>query len=995
MIPRKPRPTVELSSRRLRVVRPAIDQRPTVVVGVTSRVPVGADLERCLDSVAAQTLGGVGVVLLIDGVDSFQHAQGVSVPAEIRDRTWVLAAHCGTAARARNAILDFIDDALPAVRWVARLDADDVFAAPRSLEAAVDLGERSGRAVVLGGNRVLSRDGEYLRDNPAAPGLRERGRLLSILRAMAEGTASNELPSCNLLARPGRGLRYPDKRSAEDHWLVADLLFHRPHDVAVLEAPLFVDYRLDGDATRDARRSARHRQVRRVLHDAAATWARVAELPGEILGLGQEGIVRMDRGTVFKHFYPGILSPEKVAWFDQALTPGGVTPAPTFEPEEQGASWVARYPYETTREFVDPDPEAVRDFLRRCLEQELVCANIKRPNFRIQQDGRLLYVDVGNWVIPMDVSFYRDAAARLYSIGVRGASDDELQRRETNPGQPEVWHSLPGFADFYGDVVGGWVQQAWDEARQTDRQPPPRRSDVTLLLKACAMDVRDFRAQAVHLVDQLTRPRDFARRLLLVDPYRGPFLRQHAAGDLDRILAEAGELVEQGLIDEVLVGPTDPDEVLHVNRRWFGVAANHTHSADGVPVTPQVWAFDQVETRYVLQADLDVLVGRRDLGHDYLAEMIEACGPEDVVGVAFNIPHPPGLRPYDAPPGEFKPEVRLGLLDLERVRALRPLPATAVDGRLSTTWYRALHGRQRELGLRTVRGGDSATFYLHPPNNRKGDAVALGRVRDLVGQGWVPDEQLGRWDLEAPDAAWTHQVRPEPVVVLARGRNTSVAKLRRFSAGLGIQDHATFGVIAIDDSSDPRLSNSLREELAWLGDRLTLVRNPVQLGRTGNNQLGVTELCGDPEAMIVVVDLDDALAHPAAVSEVARLGAAGHDVVLAAPFRPDAPTHVYEPTFDRIRETYGGDVWIHLRAFRKRLFDQLPDAMFEVDGQPVDEHDDYAAMIPIAERARSPVYLPRYRYWHERATVLDEAGERERDRQILRLLAKGPDGRER
>ena len=37
-------------------MRPAVDHRSTVVVGVTSRVPVGPDLQRCLASVGAQTL---------------------------------------------------------------------------------------------------------------------------------------------------------------------------------------------------------------------------------------------------------------------------------------------------------------------------------------------------------------------------------------------------------------------------------------------------------------------------------------------------------------------------------------------------------------------------------------------------------------------------------------------------------------------------------------------------------------------------------------------------------------------------------------------------------------------------------------------------------------------------------------------------------------------------------------------------------------------------
>lgn len=994
MIPRKPRPPVELTSRSLHVARPAREVGARVLVGVACHTPGGADLDRCLRSIEEQAVRDLGVVMLLDGIDAPSSASELRLPRGLEARTWVLTAHCGTAARARNAILDFIDEQLPDAVWVARLDADDSFAIDGALATAVELGDRTGLPVVLGGNRVLSRDGRHLRDNPARPILQKRHALGSMLREMAEGNAPNELPSCNLLVRARSGIRYPDMPSAEDHWLVASLLFHRPHEVAVLEDTLLVDYRLDGRVTQDARRREQHRRARRALHAAAQTWERVADLPGKVLGFGQEGIVRLHDGEVNKHFYPGILSNERVAWFSDNLVAGGVTPAPDFQLDSASGCWLARYPDEATAPFQEPSPDAVARFLAGCLEQEIVCANIKRSNFRVRNDGSLVYIDVGNWLVPMDVSYFRDASARLYSIGVLGAADEELQRRATNPTQPQVWQVIPGFAAFYGEVVGGWLRSGLDGASK----PPEGAAvaeNVTLLLKACAMDTRDLGTQVVNLVDQLSEPRRFARRVLVIDTYAGPFLRQHTPGDLDGVVREARLLVEKGMIDDVWIAPVDPEEIREVNRRWFGVDASHTHSTDGVPVTPQVWAFDQVETPYVLQADLDVLVGRRDLGHDFLDDMVKACQREDTVCVAFNIPQPPGRRPYDALLGEYKPEVRLGLLDLQRLRAQLPLPAGVEGSRLTTTWYRALHQAQRERGLRTLRGGDSATFYLHPPNERKGDAEALARIRDLVGQGWVPPAQIGRWDLEAPDEDWKYRRRPERVVVLALGRNTPMSKVRRFAAGLAMQDFQDFGVVVIDDASDEGSPSRFQKALDWLGERLTLVRNRARRGRVANYRFGVTELCQDPDAMVVVVDQDDALAHPAALRDVEEAAAAGHDVVLAAPFRPDAPTQVCEPQFTRVRETFGGDVWIHLRAFRKRLFDELPEAALAIDGRTLENLVDYATMIPIVERARSPLYIPRYRYLHERSTALDAVGEQARDRIIRHLLAKGPDGVER
>lgn len=982
---------MELTFRALRCVRAPLDAA-RVVVGVACTVPVPAELDRCLASVAQQTFPGLGVVLLLDGLGAGDAACSLQLPAALAGRTWVLAANCGTPARARNAIIEFVEHHLPAVRWIARLDADDTFASPSAVAAAVAVGDSQGATAVLGGNRVLSRGGDVLRENPATDTLRDRAWLVERLGAMAAGTAENEFPSCNLVVRAGAGLRYPDMRSAEDHWLVAELLFHRPDKVAILEAPLLVDYRLDGAVTKDARKSSRHARVRGALAAAARTWAVALDLPGTVLGLGQEGIVRLHDGRIHKHFYPGVLEEPAIRWLGEAVPGFEGAPAACFERDAKTGGWVASYPHEPTTEFTQPDPEAVRQFLRASLASELVCANVKRSNFRVRDDGSLLYIDIGSWIIPMDVSYFRDAAARLYSIGVLGASDDELLRRPADHGRPEVWSELHGFAAFYGEVVAEPIRARWKTASLPESPLPARRADVSLLIKACAMDARDLRAQVLHLVDQLSTPTDFAERILVIDPFPGPFLRAHSNGDLDAVRAIGEDLRRVGVVDRVLVGPTDADEILATNRRWFGVEATHTHATDGVPVTPQVWAFDQVHTRYMLQADVDVLVGRRRLDHDYLGDMLRACEAPDVVGVAFNIPQSGESRPYDAPAGEFKPEVRLGLLDLPRVTALRPLPANVENGRLTTAWYRALHAVQRARGLRTVRGGNPDSFYIHPPNARKADGDALGRVRDLVSQGLVPDDQLGRWDLEAPPTSWRYPPRGERVVVLARGRNTSPEKVRRFAAGLAIQRDQDFGVVVVDDASDDLSPSGLRRTLGWLGDRLTLVRNASARGRTRNARFAVGEVCTNPDAMILVVDLDDALAHPEAVGEVARLGVEGHDVVLAAPFRPDAPTHVYAPDFERARQTFGGDVWIHLRAFRKALYDGLPDALFKLDGRWLEALDDYATMVPLVERARSPVYVPRYRYWHERATVLDAEGIRRRDETILRLLAKRPDG---
>jgi len=338
--------------------------------------------------------------------------------------------------------------------------------------------------------------------------------------------------------------------------------------------------------------------------------------------------------------------------------------------------------------------------------------------------------------VPMDVSIFRDSAARLYSIGVLGNSDEELLRRPANHSLAVIWERLPGYAEFYGQVVSGQLMSKWPQTISQERPflRGQRRSDLTLLIKACAMDANSAEHQVRHIVEQLVGPSDFAERILVIDPHEGPFLRQHNPGDLEVLLTTAHSLADCGVLDRVLIAPKDPVTVSVVNRSWFGVECSETHSIEGIPISPQLWAFEQVSTRYVLQCDVDTLVGRLDRDHDYLSEMIAACEPPDVMGVAFNIPHDPRSKPqlYRAAPGEYKPEVRCGLLDLERLRENCPLPNQLVGDQLEQPWYRSLLDYQRQHGLRTLRGGSPETFYIHPVNPLKNDPDTLARVRDLI-----------------------------------------------------------------------------------------------------------------------------------------------------------------------------------------------------------------------------------------------------------------------
>lgn len=961
-----------LTPRNIQLILPSISHPvydADVVVGVGLHNQ-GDKIRRSLQSIFDQELQGrkLAVVLLDDQSSDGWEKKVCDLLS--RPEMVVLKGHCGTPARARNAILDFVDENFPRAKWVARLDADDRFACVNSLTAVCSKGEVISARYVIGGNRLVL-DGQVInKDNPATQELLNSESILSILKKMADGTARNELPSCNLLLSARSGWRYPDVRSAEDHWLVADLLLKHSHDGTILETPYYCDYTLGGAETNRNAAASHHTLARQKLYEAAITWGVVKSLGGEILGHGQEGVVLQIADCVEKHFYPEVLSDTDIETL-KSILPEATPFLPSPEWRCQEGRWVARYPYMPSEPAGNISIDQASEFLAFCLAKGFVCKNIKRENFRVTSDGRLFMTDIGKDVVPMRADYFRDSGARLYAIAALGRSDGEYLRRKGESRQEEVLSEIPGFEAFYHELVMLHANAQWQKTPCIDPIELPRAGGISLLIKCCAMDAEFLDHQVRYIVALLSKPRKFHEVILLVDPYAGPFLRQHCSGDFELLMKRARGLTADGIVDRLLVAPVDEETVRGINSRWFNLECSASRTVQYAPVASQLWGFEQVTSRYVLQCDVDVLIGRHDLAHDYLSEMMDACiGQKDVLGVAFNIPHPEETRnPYDAQNGDYVPEVRCGLLDLERVKACCPLPNGVSDEMLHLTWHRSLQQFQRENNLRTLRGGEAQTFYIHPENHWKSEPDKLAVIRDLVAQGELPRCQLKEWNLKGEEGAWSYPRRGEDIVFLLKGRNTSDEKLKRCIASLKMQDDQSFGLAVIDDASDVTDTTLLQHYLKPFRARVTLIRRQKQVGRIPNFITGIRDICTDPETLIVILDLDDALINPKTVSMLREKWNSGHDVILGGMFRPDKPLKLYSPSFDDIRRKWGSDVWIHLRSFRKRLFDSLPDEVLKIEGDWIAECTDYATMIPIVEIASSPTFIQEYLYCHEPTTV--------------------------
>ena len=267
--------------------------------------------------------------------------------------------------------------------------------------------------------------------------------------------------------------------------------------------------------------------------------------------------------------------------------------------------------------------------------------------------------------------------------------------------------------------------------------------------------------------------------------------------------------------------------------------------------------------------------------------------------------------------------------------------------------------------MKCVRGGDSRSFYVHPCNIDKA-RLPLPVVRDLVAQGTVPLAQRGKWDVD-PAAGWIYPPRYESLIFLMKGRDTSYAKLKRSIDSLALQKDDRFGVILIDDGSGFEQTWFIPQLLGRLGERTTLIRRARRYGYIPNFIDAVEQVCQNDNALIVTLDLDDALMSRDVSARLLREAADGADLVHGVMFRPDKPLHLYEPDYSNPRSKGGGNTWLHLRGFRKGLFLRVPKSHFRVDGAWVDELTDYAIMVPATELATKPVFIDDiFCYYHER-----------------------------
>ena len=482
---------------------------------------------------------------------------------------------------------------------------------------------------------------------------------------------------------------------------------------------------------------------------------------------------------------------------------------------------------------------------------------------------------------------------------------------------------------------------------------------VSLMIKTCLMEWQMIERLVRHQVGQLEGPVGFVEKIVVVDPSKGPFLRQYADPDQKAHRSAMDRLVEDGVVDRVVYAPENTEVIRSTYMKWFSIESDETHSTNGQQLFATLYGFDACSGDYVLQLDSDLLVARTDRSHDYLGEMVNVLRRDpEALFVSMSICRQNSL-PYtsEGPRGNWRVQVRGCLFNRRRLQSALPIANELENGRLAMAWHRAFDRLISSSEYRSYRGGDPRTALIHVPNDCKTDVDSLLDVVGAVEQGHVPSVQIGNVDLVGSAIDWLGPKRGEPFVFVICGRNVDPGRFKRCFQSLAAQKSREWGAVVVDDASTNGFGDYAEMLLADYADRVTLVRNETRRGTLYNTWSAVTRFCIEPETVILTLDGDDALIGERVLGRVRAEYEDGADVTVGSMLRLDKEAS-YPVDFDNPR-SWGSNVWQHLRTFKKRLFDAIDVEDLKLDGEWIDLANDWAFMVPIVEMAKQPQAYPR------------------------------------
>jgi uncharacterized radical SAM superfamily Fe-S cluster-containing enzyme len=537
------------------------------------------------------------------------------------------------------------------------------------------------------------------------------------------------------------------------------------------------------------------------------------------------------------------------------------------------------------------------------------------------------------------------------------------------------------------------------------------KQNVSLVIKACVQDSEIVYEAVNHIVRQLSYPNIFEEKILALDIRKTDFLREYNAKNTwEKLIEEAQKLVDDFIIDKI-VFPTEND-FQNINQKWFGLETNATHTIKKVPITAQLYAFEKAKNDFVLQVDCDAMIGRLSRKHSFLNDMIsEIEKNENVLSVGFNIYK--GKETLFTPyfgfeNGGFIPEVRFCLLKKSRIESILPLQNEIVENAFKLSWYRALEQQQKGTKTCSIRGGDSRSFFIHPHNFKKTDKDVWFTTLDRVEQLEIPEIQINEFDLAGSYYDWAISKRNEKLVVVSCFRNIPLSRFLRFWYSLTSQTNQDWGLVLIDDASDNGVSHFIKELIKPYQNRITFIRNRFRVGIAQNTYKAIHYFLENQDSVVCIIDTDDAIIGKNALKNVfEKYSFFGADAVVGKMYRTDKihAHYKYTPNFINPR-LCGGNVWQHIRSFKKYLFDSLSFDDLKIANKQQHTNNillskrfnqkmvfpehcwDFTYMIPIVEMSENPIWINHFNVFHDRATTNTMEIKQLKEEIISEILAK-------
>ena len=512
--------------------------------------------------------------------------------------------------------------------------------------------------------------------------------------------------------------------------------------------------------------------------------------------------------------------------------------------------------------------------------------------------------------------------------------------------------------------------------------------NVSILIKTCAMEWQWIESGIRHIVRQLEGNGHILEKVVVTDDYADTFLRQYEKPDHERHRFILERLLAEDVIDRVVYAPYDERSIRSTNQRWFNEDTVTTHAANGQNVYPTLYGIDACEGEYVLQMDSDLLFGRRDRDYDIIGDIIKSLESNEMgLSTSFNIMHSSDIDyTTSGPQGDWRVEVRCSMIKRSRINAVLPIRNEVINEAFALPWHRAFDRFIRHSAYSSLRGGDHRSFFIHIPNERKSDSAELYAIADRIEIGDINPAQLGNINLVGTYEDWIRTKRIEPFIFIICCRNVYPGLFKDCWSSVVGQHREDWGAVIVDGGSTNGLQDYIEMLTIKYRDRVTIVKETVPRGVMYSTWLAISNFCSNPNSVIITLDADDALIGKSVLDRIKEEYDQGADVTIGSMLRVDKEKE-YPVNLKNPRENRGGNVWQHLRTFRKHLFDRIKIDDLKVDGEWINIATDWLFMLPIVEMAENPRHIKEKLYYYDPGPEKDSR-RGIRENVIARIVAK-------